>query len=135
MRKSSYKTRQRASVLRCLEEHCSEHLNVAQIAKYLVENDANVSIPTIYRVLDELVCSGYVKKYVLDGNTAACFQIAGSCVAADEHFHLKCDKCGHLQHFKSKGLSDIQAAIRQDAGADVDLAQTVFHGLCKDCKE
>lgn len=133
MKKSSYKTRQRASVLRCLKEHGSEHLNVTQIADYLKSEESAVSIPTIYRVLDELIESGEVRKYVLDGNTAACFQLisGGGC---GEHFHLKCDKCGHLQHFQSKELSEIQAVIKKDAGADVNLLQTVFHGTCKDCK-
>lgn len=134
MKKSSYKTKQRASVLKCLEEHGSEHLNVTQIANYLKSEEMNVSVPTIYRVLDELIASGQVRKYSLDGNTAACFQLISCCENEAEHFHLKCDKCGHLQHFKSKELSEIQAAIRKDAEADVNLLQTVFHGTCKDCK-
>jgi Fur family ferric uptake transcriptional regulator len=109
------------------------HLTAAQIAVHFAENGAAVSRTTIYRQLDRLVREGKVRKYVVDENTAACYQYSDESPCGGIHYHLKCDKCGELIHTNGKALPPIARAIRDGYDFEIDINRTVFYGVCGTC--
>ena len=88
--KAEYSTRQRNQILDFLKE-ASSHVTAGEIVAHLKEQGAKVSTATVYRTLDKLCASGYVKKFVIDERSGACYQYAKG-ADCDAHFHLKCIK-------------------------------------------
>lgn len=128
-----YKTKQREAILKYLIEHKDKHVTVNQIADYFSENNTSVGVTTIYRHLEKLLEQGMIRKYTVDGTTGACFQYAGQNDECHEHFHLKCEKCGHLIHLECSHLNKLYDHICDEHGFQIDTFRTVLYGVCKNC--
>ena len=76
-----------------------------------------------------------MQKYVIDGNTPACFEYVGEHKRAetDPGFHCKCEKCGKLIHLHCEELSQIQDHLRKEHDFQINPMRMVFYGLCSDC--
>lgn len=135
MKNSGYKTRQKENVLDFLIRCKDRHVNVREIEIFLAGEGTPVGTATIYRRLDELVAQGLVRRYILDGKTGACYQYIENNNVCHEHFHLKCNKCGRLIHIDCNFLSGINEHILEHHGFCVDPSQTVFYGICEDCRK
>lgn len=133
--KRMYNTKQRDEILHCLRSFGSEHFTAADVTVRLTEAGQTVGQATVYRLLERLAESGALRKYVIDGTTAACYQNAET--AADEgcheHFHLKCEVCGRLIHVECRELARIAAHMEGEHGFAIDRKKTVFYGLCDAC--
>ena len=105
---------------------------VAQLSR----KGSTVGQATVYRMIDRMAERGELRKYVIDGTTAACYQLVGTPDAdCREHFHLKCERCGRLIHVECEELSRIAAHMREEHGFSVDSSKTVFYGICGSCKQ
>ncbi len=134
MSKRVYNTRQRDEIIKVIEGFGGEHFTAADVAKRLTEKGAGIGQATVYRAIERLADGGVLRKYVVDGTTAACYQLAEQGPSCHEHFHLKCAVCGRLLHAECDELSKIALHIASDHGFSVDFAKTVFYGKCEDCK-
>ena len=47
---------------------------------------------------------------------------------------MKCEKCGRLVHLECGLIRDLQAHVREEHDFELDMAQTVFYGLCGECR-
>lgn len=137
MTKKSYQTKQRDEVLRCIKSFGDGHFTAADVANRLLSEGSAVGRATVYRTIDRMAESGELRKYVVDGTTAACYQWAESPEESPchEHFHLKCERCGRLIHVECDELSRIAMHMKEDHGFAIDHAKTVFYGRCEDCTE
>ena len=133
-RDSGYNTRQREKLIAFLIKNKNKHTNVQEISAYLSAEGSPVGTATIYRQLDKLVENGTVRKYSFDGKTGACYQYIDDGENCREHFHLKCLSCGRLIHLDCSHLREISQHISEEHGFEIDSSQTVFYGICKDCK-
>lgn len=131
----SYKTKQRDTILRYMTEHRDAHVTVNTISDYLSAQGTPVGTATIYRHLEKLVEQGIVRKYMIDAGTGACFQFAAPDQACQEHFHLKCERCGKLIHLKCEFIQNLEAHIYADHGFAIDPLRTVFYGVCRECRQ
>lgn len=134
MVRASYQTKQKKAILDFLQQNKGAHITIQQISAHLQQENAAVSMPTIYRYMDALVREGAVKKYVLDGNAAACFQYEDETDMPDSSFHFRCGQCGKLLHFQSRELQQLDSQLKKSASVKIDLEQTVFYGLCGACE-
>ena len=132
---TGYKTRQRENLLAFLIKNKEKHINVREISSFLEQEGTPMGTATIYRQLEKLMEQGLVRKYVLDGNSGACFQYIESSGNCHEHFHLKCVTCGRLIHIDCSFLSEASSHIFQHHGFTVDSSQTVFYGKCAECAD
>ena len=134
--KKSYQTKQRDEVLRCIHSFGDGHFTAAEVAERLRAEGKNVGLATVYRTLDRMAEGDELRKYVVDGTTAACYQraIPEETAHCREHFHLKCECCGRLIHVACGELSRIAAHIKDDHGFVIDHAKTVFYGRCENCQ-
>lgn len=129
--KAEYSTRQRELILDFLKDS-SSHVTASDIIAFLNESGARVSVATVYRTLDWLTKNGYVKKYVIDERSGACYEYAHS-HECSTHFHLKCLKCGALIHLSCDFLDKMNSHILDEHGFTVSSGKTVIYGFCSRC--
>ena len=133
-RGAGYNTKQKENLLEYLIKNKQKHTNVQEISAFLSAEGTPVGVATIYRQLDRLVEQGLVRKYSFDGETSACYQYIEDDEQCRSHFHLKCLSCGRLIHLDCDHLADLTRHIEEEHGFDIDYSQTVFYGVCSDCK-
>lgn len=130
----TYKTKQSKVILSCLHYYKGSHVTVPMISRYLENQDNPVGTATIYRQLEKLEKEGLVRKYILDGKSGSCFQfVDNENDHCDDHYHLKCEKCGKLIHLQCKTLDTLEEHVYEDHGFRINPLKTVFYGVCPDC--
>ena len=133
--KLKYKTKQREELLEFLEGKAGEHITANEVCAYFKEKGNPIGQATVYRQLERMVDEGLVNKYIIDGNSPACFEF----VEREDHcdpnvcFHCKCEKCGKLIHLHCEELETIQAHLLKHHQFTLNPLRTVFYGLCEQC--
>ena len=133
--KSQYKTKQGDELLTFLETVSGQHVTVAEICAYFREKGKAIGTTTVYRHLERLVKDGYVKKYVIDGNSPACFEYIGGEHHTDGEvcYHCKCEICGRLIHLHCDELPQVEAHVKMHHGFTINPVRTIFYGVCEAC--
>ena len=133
--KRQYRTRQRQMILAYLEKNPNTHLTAGDVCCHLCECGAEVGQATVYRQLEKFVDEGIVNKYIIDGNSPACFEFIGDRSAGEEEacFHCKCERCGKLIHLQCAELEGLGAHLYAEHNFRMDPLRTVFYGVCEDC--
>ena len=130
-----YKTKQRELLLEYFESVPETHVTAGDVCKYLKSHGAGIGQSTVYRQLESRVDEGIIKKYIIDGNSPACFEYVtpDSHVEGEVCFHCKCEKCGKLIHLHCDELNEIQSHLMAEHSFKLDPLRTVFYGLCEQC--
>ena len=133
--RSRYKTKQRDILLAYLKTMQGVHVTASDICDHFRSLKAPIGQSTVYRHLESLVDEGIIKKYIIDGSSAACFEYVepDSHVDADVCFHCKCEKCGRLIHLHCDEMNEMQSHLISDHHFKMDPVRTVFYGLCEQC--
>ena len=129
--RGEYSTKQREAILSFLKEN-NAHVSASDIVFHLKEQGFSVSTATVYRTLDKFESEGLVKKMMVGDDTGACYQYASGS-DCNEHFHLKCIKCGRLIHLSCEFLHDMESHIFDEHGFTVSSGRTVIYGVCSHC--
>lgn len=131
-----YKTKQRAAILEYLKENIDEHITADRIIDYFKQIDNPIGKSTVYRTLDTLVQENVIRKYALtDRSEAACFQYMGENASCNEHYHMKCTKCGMLIHLDCDEIKELSEHIFKEHKFRLDTCKTILYGLCENCLE
>ncbi len=132
---SKYKTKQREILLGYLSTVPGVHITASDVCEYFKKQGASIGQSTVYRQLENLVDEGIINKYIIDGNSPACFEYVGEDSHEDTEvcFHCKCEKCGKLIHLRCDELEAIQGHLYENHKFKLDPVRTVFYGLCDDC--
>ncbi len=102
-------------------------------AKNLKEKLENISYATIYRVLEEFALEGTLKKYFRDTNTAY-YEYFASC-EKENHFYLKCTKCGHKIHVDCDCMKEFENHVLKTHHFSIEENKVMMMGICNDCKK
>ncbi|MCR5451756.1 MAG: transcriptional repressor [Lachnospiraceae bacterium] len=135
--KTKYKTKQRDVLLNFLENAKGSHVTAGDVCEYCKKQGSSIGQATVYRQLEAMVDEGIVNKYIIDGNTPACFEYVGEEVHSDGEmcFHCKCEKCGKLIHMHCDELVMIRQHLLEHHDFLINPMRTVFYGLCDECRE
>lgn len=131
--RGNYKTKQREVIFNFLVENKERHVTIDEIVNYIKSLNLSVGKTTVYRYIDELEEKGVVRKYIVDKSSISCYQYIDSSNQCQNHFHLKCKKCGQLYHLDCDYLHDIDNHVLKNHGFMIDDSRTVFYGTCKKC--
>ena len=133
----TYNTKQKSEVLDFLIKHSGEHFTVDDLTAKLSDSGINIGKTTVYRHLEKLTENMQVRKYEISKNDAACYEYLGdeSENSCRTHYHLKCTSCGKLFHIDCHTLSAINEHILSSHGFRVNSVQTVFYGVCAECRK
>ena len=128
-----YNTKNKANVRCFMKEHANEHLSIEDVYEGLSASLRPVPLPSLYRIMDELVEEGIVRRYTIDRSSAACFQYSGE--EAHDHFHLICSKCGRLIHLQCDEVNHLLEHIEKEHGFRIDMSKVNLYGVCESCQK
>ena len=133
--RSKYRTKQREKLLRYFRSAPGIHITAGDLCNYFKEQGYPIGQSTVYRQLESLVDEGILNKYIIDGNSPACFEYAGTEDPDDSGvlFHCKCEKCGKLIHLQCEELEKINGHLYREHQFRLNPLRTVFYGLCESC--
>lgn len=134
--RAKYKTKKRDMLLEYLVSVRGKHITAGDVCEYFKAQGAEIGQSTVYRQLESLVDDGLIGKYLIDGNTPACFEFIGRDVQhkKDSCYHCKCEKCGKLIHLGGDEMKPLQEQLLNRNGFVLDPNRTVLYGLCENCK-
>ena len=126
-RSNHYNTKQKDLILDCIKNH-----NEFTVNDIYEELNKEVGLTTIYRKVDELVNENKIKKYIGKDNVTY-YQYLCDC-DKDNHFYLKCEKCGTLEHVDCDCINELSKHINKNHEFEINKQNIVINGVCKNCK-
>ncbi len=126
-KRNHYDTKQKDIIINCIKNH--EEFTINEIYEEL---KGKVGLTTIYRKVDSLVEENKIKKYIGKDNITY-YQYLCEC-DKDNHFYLKCDKCGTLEHIDCDCINELSDHINKNHEFEINKQNIVINGVCKNCK-
>ena len=119
-------TGQRRAVLRAID--ALRHATVDELAAQVQAELPEVSLSTVYRILETLDDAGLVTHAHLHHGSPTWHVVDG-----DPHLHLVCATCGRVEQQPVGIALALADAARDELGFVVDLRHLVLHGRCSTC--
>lgn len=129
---ASYRTKQKELIEKYIKNCGGRHFTVDSICAELAKNSEAVGRTTVYRYVERLTADGKLRKYMREMGESACYQYIAD-KHCDEHFHLKCEKCGRLIHMECDEMQTLSEHIELHHKFKIDPLKTVFYGICERC--
>ncbi len=135
MKGQGYTTASRTKILEYLKAHQETTVAAKDIHQYLIEENSEANVTTIYRYLDKLVKDGIVNKYVSDKVKKAVFQYAGQGEKCHQHLHLQCLECGKIIHMDCAFMGEISRHIQDEHHFQLSCEKSILYGRCRECQK
>lgn len=132
---TKYKTKQKTAILQLVKNMGDRHFTVDSLCAALAESGEPVGRTTVYRFAEKLSCDGVLQKYIMPKGESVCYQFVGERGGCNEHFHLKCEKCGSLIHMDCSEMKSLTEHIESHHDFCVNPLKTVIYGVCKECAD
>lgn len=133
-RSDGYNTRTRQLILDYLVENRHHAVSASHILDELEQQGAAPNPTTVYRYLDKLVSEQRVMKYVADKGEKAVFQYVEQGRRCREHLHLKCVKCGQIDHLECDFMEQLRAHLEEEHGFALQCEGSMLYGVCSRCR-
>lgn len=118
----------RTKILNILETAGSRHLSAEEIYKQLLEQDVDVGLATVYRVLTQFESSGLVIRHRF-GEGHSVFELDQGI----HHDHMVCIKCGRVEEFVDDMIELRQEQIAKQKKFKMTDHSLYIFGLCYAC--
>jgi Fur family ferric uptake transcriptional regulator len=106
------------------------HVPVDALVARVHEQDARVSVATVYRTMKLLVDCGLASaRHFGDGQTR--YEPA---MQRDHHDHLICTRCGAIHEFESERIEELQERVARRHGFVVEHHRLEIYGRCGECR-
>ncbi|MDH5737403.1 MAG: ferric iron uptake transcriptional regulator [Gammaproteobacteria bacterium] len=119
----------RIKILSILESSDVHHLSAEDVYKRLLENNEEIGLATVYRVLTQFESAGLVVRHNFEGGHSV-FELARD----NHHDHLVCVKCGQVEEFESEAIENLQEKIASERGFELTDHILNMYGLCPACQ-
>ncbi|MFT4820254.1 MAG: Fur family ferric uptake transcriptional regulator [Candidatus Pseudothioglobus sp.] len=119
----------RIKILEILENSLVHHLSAEDVYKNLLQNDEEIGLATVYRVLTQFEDAGLVIRHHFEGGHSV-FELSSE----DHHDHLVCVKCGRVEEFHDEEIERRQRNIAAERGFELTDHNLNLYGLCPACK-
>ncbi|MBI5786825.1 MAG: ferric iron uptake transcriptional regulator [Rhodocyclales bacterium] len=90
------------------------HLSAEDVHRHLAEEDMDVGLATVYRVLTQFEQAGLLRRHYFDAGHAV-FELN----EGGHHDHLICLQCGKVEEFYDSAIEKRQNKIAEDRGFKV----------------
>ncbi len=105
-----------------------EHFDADQLHQRLSGSTEDVSRPTIYRCLKELVEAGLLRTMKLDSRT-----VFEHDYGYPDHDHLHCERCNKLIEFHSTEMQKLREEVAKQYNFRVAGHRLIINGICEAC--
>ena len=120
----------RIKILEILEKQTEvRHLTAEQVYKILLNENEEIGLATVYRVLTQFEAAGLVTRQHFEGGNSV-FELN----RGDHHDHIVCVKCGKVDEFTDQTIEKRQKQIAKELGYDLTDHSLCLYGLCSSCK-
>ena len=126
LRKAGLKaTLPRLKILEKLQAHKQAHLSAEDVYRLLMDDEEDIGLATIYRVLSQFEDAGLVIRHHFEDGRAL-FELEQG-----PHDHLICVKCGKIEEFFDNEMQQRQRDLAQKSGFDLSKHTLVLYGECQ----
>lgn len=106
----------------------SNHATADEVYALIIKDHPSIGKGTVYRNLNILAEEGAIRKVdIPDGPYRFDHTL-------DEHYHVKCVKCGKLFDVDMEVLPDLEKCIHDTHGIQFLDYDILFRGICSDCR-
>ena len=125
--RNNYKTNQKEKILSVIKE-----LEYDWTIKDLYKRLDGVGLTTIYRYINSFVLNGTISKNI-GNNSITYYRYLNEC-KEDNHFYLKCDSCGKLEHIDCDCIKDLTKHILKEHEFTTNKDHIILNRICKKCR-
>ncbi|KXL52999.1 ferric uptake regulation protein [Anaerotignum neopropionicum] len=129
-KKNSIKTTKQRELVFGVLTDSDVPLTVEEIYVILMEQEKNMSLSTIYRILDVFVSKNLVQKSNITDNKAV-YEVIG---IGHKH-HIICISCGKIIALDHCPIKEYEIALENETKFEIISHKLVFFGYCPDCKK
>jgi len=104
----------RVKILQILEGSDQRHLSAEDVYRQLIEQNEDVGLATVYRVLTQFETAGLVVRHNFDGGHSV-FELE----RGDHHDHMVCMETGKVIEFHNEEIERIQEDIVTQHGYEI----------------
>ena len=116
----------RLKILEILETHSQRHMSAEDVYKLLIQEDADIGLATIYRVLTQFEQAGLVKRHNFEGGHAV-FELE----RGEHHDHMVDIESGKVVEFISAEIEKLQHDIAEAHGYEIVGHSLVMYDKAK----
>jgi Fur family transcriptional regulator, ferric uptake regulator len=125
-------TPQREKILKFFQELPSgEHLSAEALHAMLEDQEAHISISTVYRTLKLMSQMGILRELDL-GDDYKYYELNGP--RPNHHHHLICTRCNKVIEFKNDSILTVGSKVTNKEGFQLLDCQLLIHGICPTCQ-
>lgn len=121
-------TSPRRKILRILEEGHSQHLSAQDVYDNLRQQNEEIALATVYRVLTDFEAAGLIRRHNFAGGHSV-FELD----EGGHHDHLVCERCGRVYEFCDEEIEQRQEQVAKKAGFKMTHHNHTIYGICKAC--
>ena len=104
----------RLKVLELFQTSTQRHMSAEDVYKLLLNENADVGLATVYRVLTQFEQAGLLQRHHFESGKAVFELNEGS-----HHDHLVCLQCGKVEEFYDAEIEKRQTKIAKDRGFNI----------------
>lgn len=120
----------RLKILDLFETHADEHLSAEDVYRILLEEDVEIGVATIYRVLTQFEQAGILLRHHFETGKAVYELNVGG-----HHDHIVCVKCGKVTEFHNEDIEHLQDKIARENGFRIVDHALYMYGICGECQK
>lgn len=120
----------RLKILSLFEKSAQRHMTAEDVYKLLLDEDEDVGLATVYRVLTQFEQAGLLVRHHFESGKAV-FELNHG----GHHDHLVCIKCGKVEEFYDPDIEARQDAIAQRSGFLIQDHVLYLYGICTACQQ
>ena len=103
----------------------TRHLSADDVYKMLLQEDIDIGLATVYRVLTQFEQAGVLARNHFEEGKAT-FELN----EGRHHDHLVCLQCGHVEEFHDAEIEKRQKRIAHDLGFELQEHSLALYGNC-----
>ncbi len=120
-------TSPRLKVLEVLKSSPDQHISAEELYKMMIEQDEEIGLATIYRVLNQFDDAGIVTRHHFEGGKSV-FELSDK----HHHDHLVCLKCGRVIEFEDEVIEERQLKVSEKYNIKLTHHSLYLYGECND---
>ncbi len=117
----------RVKILSILQQPLNQHISAEDVYKILLEQNEEIGLATVYRVLNQFDDAGIVTRHHFEGGKSV-FELAHKA----HHDHLVCLKCGKVVEFEDDVIEQRQTDIAISHNIKLTNHSLYLYGECED---
>ena len=103
------------------------HVNIEDLYETMLKKFNSISLATIYKNINLMIENAFIQEVKIP-NAKSVYELT-----KEAHSHLVCDNCGHVEDL-TLDLSAVTALASYETDFQINKANLVFSGLCKNCQ-